>query len=110
MQFIFGWADSAIEHWVSTTIGVIGDAFAQFRSFPSVQEQMMMALEHAQFCASQGADVLRMYGVRLNWGLLADAVHRVFQGAFAAMDGTFTLCCRFPEDIQELMSVCCPFI
>ena len=83
---------------MSSVIDVICDTFAEFRSFPSVHEQMLMALEHAQYCAQQGADVLNMYGVRLNWSALAGAVQRIFRGAIAAV-------CRFPNDIQELMSV-----
>ena len=31
------------------------------------------------------------------------AVQRVFQGVIAAIDGAYTLGCRFPEDIQEMM-------
>ena len=106
MQFLFGWSKSAIQQWIPRIIRLIGDVFAKFRAFPSIQEQYTMVLEHITFLKTKSATLLQSYGKRLNFGKAADAANRVFQGAIGAVDGTFTICCSFPGDgIQDLMYI-----
>jgi hypothetical protein len=128
MEFIFGWAASTINGWVdgitkyifcgevlprwlhngvlSPKIKAVHDLFLRFRSFPSAQEQACMAIEHTTFLLKKsseyGSDLLAGYGKRLLYDATTFA-HLAFNGAIGAIDGTFTLCCRFPDDIQELM-------
>jgi hypothetical protein len=104
MEVLFGWSASSLSEWTHAITALIADVFQQFRVFPSVQDQYLMALEHASFVAKKGASLMQLYGTRINWGRdLTTDMKLKFQGAIGAIDGTFTLCCRFPNDIQELM-------
>ena len=100
MEFIFGWGKSTIQGWTSRITKLIADVFVNFRKFPDHDDQQLMALEHVSHC--RGTSLLEQYGKRINYGV-TDGIRKVFRGAIGAIDGTFTICCSFPGDIQELM-------
>jgi hypothetical protein len=103
MEVLFGWSDSVLSSWTHRITQLIADVFRNFRAFPSPQDQLVMALEHATYCAGKGANIMRSYGRRINYSRVSSLPRLVFNGAVGAIDGTFTLCCRFSNDIQEFM-------
>jgi hypothetical protein len=101
-SFIFGWGESTIHNWFHVIVPIIGTALSPFRAFPSAAQQRDMALEHLFYLRSMGRSH-DMYNARMNFDRKGNQPTRVFAGAMGAIDGTFTIWCRFGEDIQEAM-------
>jgi hypothetical protein len=101
---VFGWSHSVIHNWFVDISDIMHRKLALFRAFPNAQEQAAMALEHLAWVTGKlGDTTLGMYHTRLNFANAVGEIDRVFTGAFAAIDGTYALCPRFPSDIQEQM-------
>ena len=75
-----------------------------YRRFPSREDQQVMALEHWLDVSRQfGLGGQEMYKARANYDSVDGEQLSTFMGAFGAVDGTYTNCARFPNDIQRQM-------
>ena len=103
-EFIFGWSHQTISGWIDTIIDIMCRELKEFREFPSFDTQRDMALEHQTFVGMKfDPSVMHTYHLRINFERKDGDPLKSFNGAFGAIDGTYTVCCRFPNDIQEQM-------
>lgn len=109
-RFLFGWSKTSTHRWFDAILDIIVKELAKYREFPDEAQQRLMAVEHLLYLRkTQDDDCLDMYNTRINFDTeemededLQEA-RRVFNGAFASTDCTFSIQPSFPSAIQQLM-------
>ena len=103
-ELVFGWSKSTIEQWLDDYVDVMHSVLDAYRRFPSREDQQVMALEHWLAVSRRfGLGGQEMYKARANYDSVDGEQLSTFMGAFGAVDGTYTICARFPNDIQRQM-------